>query len=73
MLAALAGGALVDRGDRVVIEVDDPTEPLLRLCGWARERGLELDGLEVVRPSLEDVYLDLVGAERPPPSMQAAG
>jgi ABC-2 type transport system ATP-binding protein len=29
------------------------------LAGWALERGLELDDLEVTRPTLEDVYLQL--------------
>jgi ABC-2 type transport system ATP-binding protein len=43
--------------------VDDPTEALHRLTGWALERGATLEGLEVDRPSLEDVYLDLTGGE----------
>ena len=34
---------------------------LSRLCEWALERDVELPGLEVVRTSLEDVYLQLVG------------
>jgi ABC-2 type transport system ATP-binding protein len=29
------------------------------LAGWALARGLELDDLEVHRPTLEDVYLQL--------------
>ena len=29
------------------------------LTGWALERGVALEGLEVSRPSLEDVYLEL--------------
>lgn len=37
-----------------------PTRLLARLCGWAAERGIELERLEVRRPSLEDVYLELV-------------
>jgi ABC-2 type transport system ATP-binding protein len=32
---------------------------LHQLAGWALERGLELDDLEVTRPTLEDVYLQL--------------
>ena len=35
--------------------VDD----LAVLTGWAREQGVDLPGLEVVRPSLEDIYLEL--------------
>jgi ABC-2 type transport system ATP-binding protein len=35
--------------------VDD----LAILTGWARERGIDLPGLVVTRPTLEDVYLEL--------------
>jgi len=38
---------------------DDLTATLHRLTGWALEQHLELTGLEVIRPSLEDVYLTL--------------
>jgi ABC-2 type transport system ATP-binding protein len=41
---------------------DDVTEALHRLTGWALERKVSLDGLEVSRPTLEDVYLSLTGA-----------
>ena len=37
----------------------DPVRDLYRLTGWAIETGVSLDGLEVIRPSLEDVYLSL--------------
>ena len=30
-----------------------------RLTGWAIEQGVDLDGFEVLRPTLEDVYLEL--------------
>jgi ABC-2 type transport system ATP-binding protein len=40
----------------------DLTLALNRLTGWAIERGIPLDGLEIVRPSLEDVYLALTGS-----------
>jgi len=48
-----------------VIETDEPTRLLAELTGTAAAAGRELDSLEVVRPSLEDVYLDLIdnGAE----------
>jgi ABC-2 type transport system ATP-binding protein len=39
----------------------DLTEALHRLSGWAIEHGVSLDGLEIARPSLEDVYLRLTG------------
>ena len=47
-------------GRDVVIETDEPTRLLAELTGTAAADGRELDSLEVVRPSLEDVYLDLI-------------
>jgi ABC-2 type transport system ATP-binding protein len=47
-------------GEQVVVETERPTADLHRLTGEALARGEELDGLEVRRPSLEDVYLELV-------------
>jgi ABC-2 type transport system ATP-binding protein len=38
---------------------DDLTAALHRLTGWALDQHVELAGLEVTRPSLEDVYLSL--------------
>jgi ABC-2 type transport system ATP-binding protein len=43
---------------------DDVTEALHRLTGWALDNKISLDGLEVTRPSLEDVYLSLTGERR---------
>jgi ABC-2 type transport system ATP-binding protein len=40
---------------------DDVTLALHQLTGWALEQRVALDGLEVSRPSLEDVYLSLTG------------
>jgi ABC-2 type transport system ATP-binding protein len=40
---------------------DDVVQALHRLTGWAIEHQVSLDGLEVTRPSLEDVYLSLTG------------
>ena len=45
------------------IETTEPTATLNALTGWAMERGIALEGLEVRRPSLEDVYLELTSAE----------
>jgi ABC-2 type transport system ATP-binding protein len=47
------------QGEEVSIETVDPVRELNRLTTAALENGDELDGLEVTRPSLEDVYLDL--------------
>jgi ABC-2 type transport system ATP-binding protein len=46
-------------GEGVSIETLDPVRELNRLTAAALERGEDLEGLEVTRPSLEDVYLDL--------------
>ena len=42
-----------------VPQTDDPTDLLHRLTGDAIARGERLEGLEVARPTLEEVYLEL--------------
>jgi ABC-2 type transport system ATP-binding protein len=44
---------------RIVLPSSSVAADLHALSGWALEHGLELDDLEVHRPTLEDVYLDL--------------
>ena len=46
-------------GNRVEHQTDDPTALLHELTADALARGERLEGLEVTRPSLEDVYLEL--------------
>ena len=46
-------------GNQVEIETDEPQRDLYRLLGLAEERGAALAELEVRRPSLEDVFLEL--------------
>jgi ABC-2 type transport system ATP-binding protein len=43
----------------VSLRVPDPVPVLRELTTWASDRGVGLPGLEVRRPSLEDVYLEL--------------
>jgi ABC-2 type transport system ATP-binding protein len=50
-------------GSHAVVETDTPARALHTLTGWALERGVDIDGLTVTRPSLEDVYLRLVGED----------
>jgi len=50
-------------GSRVEHQTDDPTDLLHRLTGDAIARGERLEGIEVARPSLEDVYLELTADE----------
>jgi ABC-2 type transport system ATP-binding protein len=63
---ALDGGAeLPDRfgaerlDDHYALTTEDPTRLLNELTEWALSARVALDGLEVARPSLEDVYLEL--------------
>ncbi len=61
----LPGGLGAEPGGdgELLISTRTPVEPLNRLTGWALERSIDLDGLQVIRPSLEDVYIELTGAE----------
>ena len=61
-------GSAVGRGRSVEITTDNPTADLAHVCGWAAQRGVELEGLSVATPSLEDVYLSLIGEEPAAPS-----
>jgi ABC-2 type transport system ATP-binding protein len=46
-------------GEEVVVHTDEPTRVLNELTAEALRSGVELEALEVRRPSLEDVYLSL--------------
>ena len=50
--------------DRVSFETATPTRDLAPILTWAAGRGMELEGLAVGRPSLEDVYLQLTEESR---------
>jgi ABC-2 type transport system ATP-binding protein len=54
----LRRGATVD-GANVELETQDPTRTLYELTSWAVQAHINLEGLEVARPSLEDVYLEI--------------
>jgi ABC-2 type transport system ATP-binding protein len=56
--AALSAGLKTD-GEFVELQTDDPTRTLYELTSWAVQQNLPLEGLEVTRPSLEDVYLQI--------------
>jgi len=58
-LPEVARAGLRGATGEVAIETATPTEVLGGLTAWAVNRGIELDGLLVERPSLEDVYLEL--------------
>ncbi len=48
-------------GEPIIEQTTEPTRRLFELTRDALERGEELEGLEVRRPTLEDVYLELTG------------
>ncbi len=52
-----------ESGRDVVVTTAEPTRLLAELTSAARAEGRELEGLEVRRPTLEDVYLGLVDEE----------
>jgi ABC-2 type transport system ATP-binding protein len=63
-VAALSRAAGIDfqvRGDVVSATLPRAQSQLLALLGHVEREGLELDGLEVVRPTLDDVFLDVTG------------
>ncbi len=50
-------------GRDVVVETHEPTKLLHELTGQALADGKEIEGLEVRRPSLEEIYLSLTGGD----------
>ena len=51
-----------DDEGRYAIITDTPTHSLHRLTGWAVEHGSELEELSVSRPSLEDLFIEVVSS-----------
>jgi ABC-2 type transport system ATP-binding protein len=59
---ALRGACDVDpqvSGTEITLKTDRPQATLFRLTGWAEAQHVELESLEVTRPSLDDVFLEL--------------
>jgi ABC-2 type transport system ATP-binding protein len=52
-------------GREVVLQTRTPVQTLHELTERALAKGEELEGLEVTRPSLEDVYLELTASTEP--------
>jgi ABC-2 type transport system ATP-binding protein len=61
----LAGGGVATEiryrrnGQELVVETREPTRVLHELTGEALAAGVELEGLQVRRPTLEEIYLEL--------------
>jgi ABC-2 type transport system ATP-binding protein len=64
-------GAVRSADGLVEFAPEDLTRGLHELTGWALEQSISLDGLSVIRPSLEDVYLQLTSSTPPPVDMPA--
>jgi ABC-2 type transport system ATP-binding protein len=50
-------------GNEASFATDQPQRDVYRLLGWADGKGIELGALEVRRPSLEDIFLELTTEE----------
>ncbi len=48
-------------GDELVVRTDQAQHTLYTLTSWAEQAGVELQGIEVTRPTLDDVFLELTG------------
>jgi ABC-2 type transport system ATP-binding protein len=59
-------------GKVIVEQTSEPTRRLYELTAEALERGEELADLEVRRPTLEDVYLELTAESEPEPQEELA-
>ncbi len=57
------GGGFRLAGTVAELRTQNATADVHALTAWAIDRGIELGSLELARPSLEDVYLDLVGEQ----------
>jgi ABC-2 type transport system ATP-binding protein len=58
-VAAAAGGAGPVADGELRLRTQEPVAILNALTSWALARDLDLAGLEVHQPSLEDIYLEL--------------
>lgn len=54
----------VDDHGHVELSAVDPLTVTKQLANWAHDAAVPVDGLEITRPSLEDVYLQLTGEGR---------
>lgn len=54
-------GTIEADGDRIAVRTTQPARDMHTLTGWALERNVELTSLSLSRPTLEEVYLRLIG------------
>ncbi len=51
------------RGDKIRIYTDDPDATIRELVRYAEEKGLRIVSLKTLSPSLEDIFVELVGGK----------
>ena len=56
-------GRVTREGGRVQIITNDPVPLLRSLTQWSIDNSVDLEGLNVARPSLEDIYLELTAGD----------
>lgn len=61
---AVAAAAIPAANGQLAARTRSPLRLVGELAGWARARGIDLPDLEVRRPALEDIYLQLTGESR---------
>ncbi|MCH7669533.1 MAG: ABC transporter ATP-binding protein [Acidobacteria bacterium] len=59
--ADLPVDAAIGANGAVEVKTSDPVETMHALTTWALSNGVALDGLTMSKPTLEDIYLELVG------------
>ena len=62
---AVVGASPERTGDELVLRCDSAQHTLYLLTSWAEREHLTLEGLEVTRPTLDDVFLELTASEQP--------
>ena len=62
---AVVGASPERTGDELVLRCDSTQHTLYLLTSWAEREHLTLEGLEVTRPTLDDVFLELTASEQP--------
>jgi ABC-2 type transport system ATP-binding protein len=67
-LGAEIGGAPETAGEMVSLRTPDAQRTLGDLLAWAEREAVRLDDLQVHKPSLEDVFLELTGDRNSPAS-----
>ncbi len=61
-------GRATTHGDHLELVTANAVADLAALTGWAVDRNADLPGLQVTRPTLEDVYLELTQDEEAAPA-----